>query len=194
VDWSIEDTTGRMKIHPTKLDGVALIELRPFSDERGTFTRIMCRRELAALGLVGDFVQCNRSVCKARGTLRGLHYQTPPHAEAKLVHCIAGRIFDVAVDVRMGSPTFLDWIGVELDASGSQSLYVGPGFAHGYLALTDGAEVVYHSSAYYQPEHEGRVRFDDPRVGIDWPIEDPTLSPKDSLTPLLLSDFEGIVL
>jgi len=183
-----------MKLHPTKLDGVALLELRPVSDERGAFTRILCRKELEYLGIGDDFVQCNRSVCKMRGTVRGLHYQTRPYAEAKLVHCVGGRIFDVAVDVRKGSPTFLKWFGVELDASGSHSLYVGPGIAHGYMALTDGSEVIYHSSAYYHPESEGRVRFDDPRVGIDWPMKDPTLSPKDRLTPFMPGDFEGIEL
>lgn len=183
-----------MKLHKTKLEGVAVIELSPISDDRGTFTRILCRRELEKLGVTSDFVQCNRSVCKMRGTLRGLHYQNEPHAEAKLVHCVAGRIFDVAVDVRKGSPTFLDWIGVELDGSGIQSLYVGPGFAHGYMALTDYAEVIYHSSAYYAPESEARVRFDDARVGIDWPIESPILSPKDSGTDRLSDDFMGVLI
>lgn len=182
-----------MKLHNTKLNGVAVLELSPISDERGTFTRILCRRELEEFGVTSEFVQCNQSICNARGTLRGLHYQTPPHAEAKLVHCVKGRIFDVAVDIRKGSATFLDWVGIELSSGDNQSIYVGPGFAHGYMALTDCAEVIYHSSAYYTPENEARVRFDDARVGIVWPIEIPILSPKDSATDRLSEDFTGVV-
>lgn len=176
------------------LAGAFLIDLKPIRDDRGFFARTFCAATLRKHGLIADFPQANHSMCALAGTVRGLHYQTPPAAEAKLFRCVAGRVFDVLVDVRRGSPTFLKWHGVELAAGDFRVVYVPPGFAHGYQALTAGAEVTYQSSAEYAPALEGRVRYDDPRVGIAWPIADAVLSPKDAATPPLAADFAGVVL
>jgi len=131
-------------------------------------------------------------MCTTTGTVRGLHYQNPPSAEAKLFRCVGGRVFDVIVDVRRGSATFLKWFGIELTAGDFKAVYVPQGFAHGYQALTNGAEVIYQTSAEYAPYLEGRVRYDDPRVGIVWPVAEVILSQKDASTPLLDAGFAGV--
>ncbi|HSQ58089.1 MAG TPA: dTDP-4-dehydrorhamnose 3,5-epimerase, partial [Gemmata sp.] len=145
-------------------------------------------------GLIDVFPQTNHSMSVAAGIIRGLHYQAPPAAEAKLFRCVRGRVFDVIVDVRAGSATFLRWFGVELTEGDFNVVYVPPGCAHGYQALTDGSEVLYQSSAEYAPSLEGRVRYDDPRVGIRWPNARAILSPKDAATPPLAADFAGVSL
>ena len=183
-----------MNFLATHLDGVFQIELRPVSDGRGWFVRTFDREAFSAQGLVTDFSQTNHSLCRRRGILRGLHYQRPPRAEAKLIRCVRGRVFDVAVDVRRGSPTFLRWVGVTLDADQPSCLYVGPGFAHGYLSLSDGAAVLYQTSEVYSPGLEGVLRYDDPRVGVDWPIAPVELSAKDAEAALLDASFTGISL
>jgi dTDP-4-dehydrorhamnose 3,5-epimerase len=176
------------------LPGSFLIALAPVQDDRGFFARTFCAATLRRHGLVDTYPQANHSMCAAPGTLRGLHYQGPPAAEAKLFRCVAGRVFDVLVDVRRDSTTFLKWHGVELAAGDFRVVYVPPGFAHGYQALTAGAEVAYQSSAEYAPALEGRVRYDDPRVGVAWPVAPAILSPKDAATPLLAADFAGVEL
>lgn len=183
-----------MKFEPTEIQGVVLVKQQPVSDERGEFARIFCVQEFQAAGLTFDFPQENRSLCRTRGILRGLHYQVPPHAEAKLLRCTRGRIFDVAVDCRAGSPTFLKWVGFELTQDCGTLIYVPPGFAHGYQALEDHSEVCYRASAAYAPGAERQMRFDDPRVGIAWPIEEAQLSEKDTATPWLSDDFVGVEL
>lgn len=145
-------------------------------------------------GLVSEFVQANHSHCVEAGTLRGLHYQVPPSAEVKLVRCIHGIVFDVIVDVRKNSPTFLRWYGEFLSASNRRMLYVPAGFAHGYQAMEAGSEIAYQASCDYAPASEQRLRFDEPRVGIEWPIANPILSPKDESTLGLLADFKGVEL
>ena len=181
-----------MIFHPTPLTGVVRIELREVADERGWFVRTFDREAFAAHGVATDFPQTNHSLCRRQGILRGLHYQRPPRAEAKLVRCVRGRVFDVAVDVRYGSPTFLQWYGVTLDADEPCCLYVGPGFAHGYLSLSDSAAVVYQASEVYAPQLEGVVRYDDPRVGIVWPLPPAEMSSKDAGAPPLDDQFTGI--
>lgn len=181
-----------MKIETTYCDGLHLLALKKLQDERGWFTRLVCTEAFAQLGLIGVFPQVNQSQCIQRGIFRGLHYQRSPKAEAKVVRCVAGEVLDIAVDVRRGSPTFLSWWATPLRAEDAFELYVGPGFAHGYLAMTDGATVVYHSSEVYTPELEGRLHYLEPRVGIEWPSMELLVSPKDAATPFLEGDFDGI--
>lgn len=158
-----------------------LIIPRRFGDARGWFSESYNRRELARLVILDEFVQDNHSLSNTRGTLRGLHFQSPPHAQAKLVRCIAGAIWDVAVDVRANSPTFGKWVGAELTASAGEQLYIPVGFAHGFVTLTNHAEVAYKTSDYYVPECDGGIIWNDPDIALKWPIADmdPVLSDKD---------------
>lgn len=175
-----------MQIRPTALPEILLIEPRLFPDERGFFMESFNRAAFArAAGRVVDFVQDNHSL-SAKGVLRGLHYQLPPDAQGKLIRVVAGEIFDVAVDIRSGSPTFGRWVGERLSAENRRQLWIPEGFAHGFLTLTDRAEVLYKASAYYAPQSERSLAWDDPAIGIDWPPETrPLLSPKDSEAPRL---------
>jgi dTDP-4-dehydrorhamnose 3,5-epimerase len=173
-----------MRFTDTPVGGAFLVDPQLMTDERGFFARLWCRDELAARGLAADFVQCNNSFSVHRGTLRGLHYQAAPHAEAKLVQCVKGRVWDVLVDLRPDSPTYTQWFGAELSADNRRMLYVPEGCAHGYLTLEDASEVVYPVSHRYHPDAERGVRWNDPRFGIEWPIRDAlTLSPKDRQWP-----------
>jgi dTDP-4-dehydrorhamnose 3,5-epimerase len=173
-----------MRITATAIAGVHLVELEPKGDERGWFARVWCREELERAGLKADFVQCNGSYSRDAGTLRGLHYQASPHDEAKLIRCIAGRVFDVVADVRPGSPSYGLWFGIELSAKNRRMLYVAPGVAHGYLTLEDDSEVLYPVTAYYAPESERGVRWNDPFFSIAWPDAGvPTISAKDRAWP-----------
>jgi dTDP-4-dehydrorhamnose 3,5-epimerase len=166
-------------------DGVWLVQLEPVEDERGFFARAWDPDEFLANGLDPSLVQVSLSYSERRGTLRGLHYQVAPFEEAKLVRCTAGRAFDVAVDVRDGSATRGGWAGVELSAENRLALYVPPGFAHGVQTLVDGTEILYQISARYSPEHSRGIRWNDPEVGVQWPIRDPILSPRDREHPIL---------
>ncbi len=174
-----------MQIRPTRLDGVFEIELDLIGDVRGSFARTFCAREFAAAGLDPVVVQCNVSFNPRRATLRGLHYQRQPHAEAKLVRCVTGAIYDVAVDVRRPSPTFGRWIAVELSAAKPVMLYIAKGFAHGFQTLTDDAQVLYNMSDYYAPASATGVRWNDPALAIPWPLPEPIVSDKDNALPLL---------
>ncbi len=165
------------------LPGAFVIEPERRADERGFFARTWCRREFADHGIVCDWVQCNVSFNRRKGTLRGLHYQAAPWAEAKLVRCTAGAIYDVLVDLRRASPCFGKWTAVELTAAKGRMLYVPPGFAHGFQTLADNAEVFYQMSEYYRPEAARGCRWDDPALGIVWPDGDRVLSPRDQQFP-----------
>jgi dTDP-4-dehydrorhamnose 3,5-epimerase len=170
----------------TRLNGVFVIEPERRADERGCFARSWCREEFAAHGIEAAWVQSNISYSHRRGTLRGLHYQAPPAGEAKLVRCTRGAIYDVLVDVRPGSPTFLDWLGIELAANTWRMVYAPAGFAHGYQTLTDDAEVFYEMSHPYCPEAGRGLRWDDPVLGIVWPeCRQRILSARDLAWPLL---------
>ena len=158
-----------MRFQPTELFGVILVEIELHADERGLFARTFCREEFAAHGLNPEVVQCNLSFNHRRGTLRGLHYQAPPHEEAKLVRCVRGAIFDVVVDIREGSPTWLQWIAVELTEDARNALYIPEGFAHGYYTLRDDSEVLYQMSNVHHSNAARGLRWDDPRLGIRWP-------------------------
>ena len=158
-------------IFQTKLAGVLIIEPRRFADERGFFSESWNKKALADQGVDLDFVQDNHSLSYASGTVRGLHYQAPPHAQAKLVRCGRGRLFDVAVDVRTGSPTYGEWVGIELSSDNGKQLLIPVGFLHGFITLAPDTEIIYKCTDYYAPECDGAVRFDDPDIGIEWGID-----------------------
>lgn len=168
-----------MRITSGRLPGVALVEPELLTDERGFFARALCARELAAAGIDLAVVQCNISYNRARGTLRGLHYQVAPHAEAKFVRCTTGAIHDVVVDVRPESPTYLQWEAFTLSAANRATLYVPTGIAHGFQTLEDDSEVSYLMSAFYAPECARALAWNDPVLGITWPVADPIISDRD---------------
>lgn len=172
-----------MKFVETALPGAFVIELEPIRDERGFFARSFCRDAFMQRGLNPDCVQCNISFNRLRGSVRGMHYQAAPHAEAKLVRCTAGRIHDVIIDLRPESSSYLRHLSVELDAETRRMLYVPEGFAHGFQTLTNNAEVFYQMAAAYVPEAARGVRFDDPAIGIEWPLPVAAISPKDAAYP-----------
>ena len=173
-----------MLFTPLKLAGAFVIDLEPHYDERGFFARAWCADDLRARGLNATFVQCSISFNERRGTLRGLHYQEAPHEEIKLVRCIAGAMFDVIVDLRPSSRTYAKWIATELTAANRRLLYIPTGFAHGFQTLCDATEVCYHISAGYQPGAARGVRWNDPAVGIQWPVADaPIISERDRSYP-----------
>jgi len=177
----------------TKLKGAYIIDIQPIEDERGFFSRSFCKQEFDGHGLKTDVAQCNISFNKKKGTLRGMHFQRPPKEEAKLVRCTRGRIYDIIVDLRPVSPTYCQWLGVEL-GSGSTArgsrlttdyrmLYIPEGFAHGFQTLEDDSEVFYHMFEFYDPEYASGVRWDDPAFGITWPLSDPIMSERDRAYP-----------
>jgi dTDP-4-dehydrorhamnose 3,5-epimerase len=174
-----------MRFTPMSLAGAYLIQLDPRIDARGTFARAFCAREFAALGLRELFVQANISTNVRAGTVRGLHFQHAPHSEAKLVQCVKGSVYDVIVDIRRESETYLRWTGVELSDDNGVMVYVPEGFAHGYQSLSDGANVLYLVSEFYAPEAEGGLRHSDPKLGIKWPRVVSDISDKDGRWPLL---------
>ena len=171
-----------------KLDLSDLLVITPkrYGDHRGFFAETYNQRDYTKLGVNIEFVQDNHSLSAAVGTVRGLHFQAPPHAQAKLVRCGRGAIFDVAVDIRRGSPTYGKWAGFTLSAENGAQLYIPAGFAHGFVTLEANSEIVYKCSDYYAPEAEGALRWDDPSIGIEWPIiGDAILNEKDANAPLL---------
>ncbi|HEY5877276.1 MAG TPA: dTDP-4-dehydrorhamnose 3,5-epimerase [Nakamurella sp.] len=174
-----------MKFLRTPIDGVAILELEERGDQRGFFARSFCRDEFEANGLLPDVVQCNISYNHVAGTLRGMHFQLEPATEAKLVRCIAGSIVDVIVDLRPDSTTFRQHVSVELSAANRRSLYVPPMFAHGYQTLVDDTEVLYQVSERYTPGMERGLRYDDPTLGLSWPLPVTLISEKDANWPLL---------
>ena len=167
------------------LSGAYLIQLERRTDARGTFARAFCAREFAALGLRESFVQANISTNLKAGTVRGLHFQRDPHAEAKLVQCVKGSIYDVVVDMRKESATYLQWTGAELSDANGMMIYVPAGFAHGYQTLLDETNVLYLVSEFYTPESEGGLRHNDPKLAIEWPHAVSEISEKDGRWPLL---------
>jgi dTDP-4-dehydrorhamnose 3,5-epimerase len=164
----------------TPLAGACVVEPQPITDERGFFARSSCAGEFESRGMNFRVAQCSISFNRSRGTLRGMHYQDEPHEEVKLVRCTAGAIYDVIVDLRRDSPTYCKWFAVELTAANRKQLYVPEGFAHGFQTLEDDSEVFYQISQMHHPESARGVRWDDPLFGIDWPVANPTLSPRDA--------------
>lgn len=170
-----------MEVTATKLPEVLLLTPKRFGDSRGFFSESWNRRSFERAGIHVDFVQDNHSLSQKAGTLRGLHYQAPPHAQGKLVRCGRGRLFDVAVDFRRGSARFGQWVGVELSFENGRQLWIPPGFLHGFVTREDDTEVIYKCTDYYAPEADGAIRWDS--LGIDWGVLDPVLSDKDAGAP-----------
>lgn len=177
-----------MQIEPTSLPGVLLITPRRHGDARGFFAESWSRARMAEQGIDIDFVQDNHSLSASAGTVRGLHFQAPPHAQSKLVRCGRGALLDVAIDIRRGSPSFGRWTAIELSFENARQLLVPAGFAHGFVTLKPDTEILYKCSDYYAPETEGAIRWDDPEIGIDWQLPAglaPVISHKDAAAPLL---------
>ena len=174
-----------MKITKTKLDGVVIIEPDVFGDNRGFFMESWNKKKMEEAGLFYDFVQDNHSKSTVKGTLRGIHFQKGEKAQAKLVRCVKGAVFDVAVDLRRNSQTFKQWVGVELSEENKKQLLIPRGFGHGFETLTDDVEFLYKADNYYAPEADAGIRWNDPDVGVEWRIENPILSEKDKKNPFL---------
>lgn len=174
-----------MRFDESALPGACIVEMVRIEDERGFFARSFCAEEFAAHGLPAHMPQCSVSFNARRATLRGLHYQAEPHAEDKLVRCTAGAIFDVIVDLRPHSPTRLRWLGLELSAANRRALFVPKGFAHGFVTLANDTEVLYMISVPYAPGFERGIRWNDPAIGIEWPLAPEHLSARDAAHPLL---------
>lgn len=177
----------------TPLKGAYLVELKPFTDDRGWFSRTFCKNEFKLINHEKEFVQFNHSVTDLKGTIRGMHYQLPPFSEIKLIRCIRGKVFDVIIDIRQGSPTFLEHYSVELSEENKFSLYIPEGFAHGFQTLENNSQLIYHHTSFYQPGFEGGIRYSDPSVGIHWPLQVTRISEKDSNYEFL-NNFNGIKL
>jgi dTDP-4-dehydrorhamnose 3,5-epimerase len=183
-----------MKVIETPLPDLKVVQSSTHRDERGTFTRLFCARELQPLLGERQIVQINHSRTSKPGAIRGLHFQQPPHAEMKMVRCLRGRVWDVAVDLRFNSPTFLQWHAIELTADDANMLVIPEGFAHGFQALAPASELLYLHTDFYSPQSEGGVRHDDPALKINWPLAPQDLSPRDLTHPLLANDFSGVML
>ena len=181
-----------MNISPTGIPGVHRVELDTHEDARGAFTRWYCDREMESLMDGKTIVQANHSLTRQTGAIRGMHYQLDPHRETKIIRCIRGRVFDVAVDLRADSPTLLQWHGEELQGDDNKLLVIPEGCAHGFQVIEAPAELLYLHSAHYAPDYEGGIRFDDPRVGIQWPLAPGDISERDQSHPLLSSTFNGL--
>ncbi len=183
-----------LKLIPTPLEGAWRVESVPVEDHRGEFARLFCAEELSPIHAGKPIRQVNLSLTQSKGTIRGLHFQAPPRADIRLVRCLRGRVFDVIVDLRRGSSTLLDWYAHELSPANHTALYIPEGFAHAFQTLEPDCEMLYLHSEFYSPEHEGGIRFDDPRVGIRWPSPMGDISERDRRHPPLGDDFEGIEL
>jgi dTDP-4-dehydrorhamnose 3,5-epimerase len=180
-----------MIFEPLPLEGAFRISPQPISDSRGWFSRYFCAKEFGNAGLETIWVQCNHSFSSHRGSIRGLHYQYAPFAETKLVRCTSGAIFDVIVDVRDNSPTFLQWYAAELSAANKAMFYIPSGFAHGFQTLMPDTEVQYHHSAFYTPGAEKGLRFNDPAINISWPFVVSEISEKDNNHPFIKNGLKG---
>lgn len=174
-----------MQVTKTKLEGVLILEPKVFGDARGWFMETWSARKFEAAGLNFTFVQDNQSFSAHKGTLRGLHYQTAPFAQSKLVRCTRGKLLDVAVDIREGSETFAKWVTVELTAENKKQLLIPRGFAHGFITLTDDVEIQYKADAFYAPNCDGNIRWNDAEINIDWPFPPTVLADKDAKAPTL---------
>ncbi len=183
-----------MIFHKTSLPGLFVIDMQPFVDDRGLFARTFCAREFSERGLETHYVQCNHSSTKSKGTIRGMHYQNPPHAEVKLIRCTSGAVWDVVIDVRAGSPTFLQHVGVELSAINGKMMYIPKGFAHGFQTLSDEAQLAYQHSSYYYPDAESGLHYADPALNIAWPLPVSRISEKDKIISFIDDTFTGITL
>lgn len=174
-----------MKIEKTKLEGVVIITPDVFGDHRGFFMESWSQKKMEEAGFFYNFVQDNHSLSTVKGTLRGIHFQKGDKAQAKLVRCVKGAVLDVAVDLRHDSPTYKQWVAVELSAENKKQLMIPRGFGHGFVTLTDEVEFLYKADNYYAPEADGGIRWNDPEIGVEWGVEKPILSAKDEKNPFL---------
>jgi dTDP-4-dehydrorhamnose 3,5-epimerase len=181
-----------MKFHPLDIKGVYLIEIDYKSDDRGGFARTFCKEEFENIGHSREFVQLNQSWNNKTGTIRGMHYQIPPFKEIKLVRCISGSVYDVIVDLRKGSSTFLRSVTVELSEENKKMLYIPEGFAHGFQTLEDDTQLVYHHTEYYKPGFEAALHYADPALAIKWPLPVTAISDRDRAHPYLTESFKGL--
>ena len=187
-------SVSRFDFLPTPLNGLMVVQRKTIADERGFFSRFFCAEEFKAAGVSKSIAQINHTVTRAKGAVRGLHFQYSPHAEVKVVSCLNGMVFDVAVDLRQGSPTFLRWHGEILSAENHRSMLIPEGFAHGFQALEGNCELLYLHTASYAPEAEGAFNVADPRLNISWPLPIAELSERDRAHPYIETDFSGIIL
>lgn len=181
-----------LELLKTPIPGLILIQRSPIEDERGFFSRFYCANELMAAGVHKPIQQINHTLTLKRGAVRGMHFQHPPHAEIKVVTCLRGEIFDVAIDLRKGSPTFLQWHGEVLSAKNHRSMLIPQGFAHGFQTLTEDCELLYLHTAAYAREAEAAIHAADPALGIEWPLDITEMSSRDQAHPMIQKNFEGI--
>ena len=184
----------RLVVTALRLNGLKLIERMPIVDQRGGFARLFCAQELDAAGWTKPIAQINHTYSSLKGTVRGMHFQRPPYAEMKLVSCIRGRVWDVAIDLRSNSQTFLQWQAQELSSDNNRALLIPEGFAHGFQALTDNVELIYCHSMFYHPELESGFHPLDPALAVEWPMEIKELSMRDKGFPMIDTRFSGICL
>jgi dTDP-4-dehydrorhamnose 3,5-epimerase len=181
-----------MKFNQTILAGVYEIEMEPFQDDRGWFGRFFCKKEFASIGHDKEWVQMNHSFTVAKGALRGMHFQKPPYGEIKMVRAVAGKVYDVVVDLRKDSPTFLKWTAIELSAQKKNMVYIPLGCAHGFQTLTENCELIYLHSEFYNPDAESGLKYDDPSIGIRWPMEVVQVSERDQKHEWINGNFKGL--
>ncbi|MCX7113810.1 MAG: dTDP-4-dehydrorhamnose 3,5-epimerase [Proteobacteria bacterium] len=187
-------TLSRFEFSPTPLAGLRLVQRRTIEDQRGFLSRFYCAEEFREAGIDKPIAQISHAATRKKGTVRGLHFQYPPYAEIKLVNCIRGEVFDVAVDLRHGSPTFLQWHGKILSHGNCKGFIIPEGYAHGFQTLTDDCELIYLCTAAYCPEAEGALNAADPRLNIAWPLPIKNLSARDRMHSFINSNFQGIIL
>jgi dTDP-4-dehydrorhamnose 3,5-epimerase len=181
-----------MKFHPLEIKGAYLIDIDYMADDRGGFARTFCKDEFAQIGHTKEFVQLNQSWNNKKGTLRGMHYQVLPFKEIKLVRCVRGSVYDVIIDLRKGSPTFLKSAGIELSEQNKKMLYIPEGLAHGFQTLEDDSQLVYHHTEYYKPGFEAALHHADPALGIKWPLPVTAISDRDRYHPYINTSFKGL--
>jgi dTDP-4-dehydrorhamnose 3,5-epimerase len=181
-----------MIFSPTKLSGSYIIDINTIADDRGWFARYYCKKDFEEIDHQKEWVQLNHSFTKNKGSIRGMHYQLPPFSEIKLVRCIHGSVFDVIVDVRKNSATFLQWFGAELSAENKKMIYIPEGFAHGFQTLTDDCELLYHHSEFYTQGAEAGILYNEPLIQIEWPTNVNVISKRDLQHPNLTNNFKGV--
>ncbi len=181
-----------MKFIETEINSLFVIKFEPFYDERGKFTRVFCKNEFKEIGHSKDIVQINHSLTKKKGSVRGMHFQYSPKSEIKIIKCIKGAVFDVAVDIRENSSTFLKWYSEILSSKNMKGIYIPEGFAHGFQTLESNTELIYFHTEYYDPEYEAKIKYDDPKLNIIWPLNVKQMSKSDKDTKFLNENFKGI--
>ncbi len=192
--FGLPDNMARFDFIQTPLTGLVLAQRKAIEDHRGLLSRFYCAEEFGAVGIIKNIAQINHTLTRKKGVVRGLHFQFPPHAEAKLVSCLKGEIWDVAVDLRRDSPTFLHWHSEVLSATNRRSLLIPEGYAHGFQTLTEDCELFYLHTAAYHPEAEGMLNAADPRLNIAWPLPINDLSERDREHPFIAQNFQGVIL